>query len=95
MKSYLIFLLIFITSCATLKKENCLVKEVLESKKRVQENTYYMRVKFESCAKREDRIELVRAEFYKLNPIESSKSITINESEDKIFQIYRYEITTK
>ena len=78
-----------------MKKENCLLKEVLESKTRVQENAYYMRVKFESCAKREDRIELVRAEFYKINPIESSKSITINEWEDKIFQIYRYEITIK
>lgn len=85
MKSYLIFLLIFITSFATMKKENCLLKEVLESKTRVQENAYYMRVKF----------ELVRAEFYKINPIERSKSITINESEDKIFQIYRYEITIK
>ena len=95
MKLYLICLLIFSTSCTAMKTENCLVKEVLESKKRVQENAYYMRVKFENCAKREDRIELVRAEFYKLNPIESSKSITINESEDKIFQIYRYEITTK
>ncbi|WP_163274296.1 hypothetical protein [Dysgonomonas sp. 511] len=71
--------------------KNCSIKKisVLEMTKK---NNYYMKVEFNNCTNKEDRIKLVKAEFYKYNSIEIDIPITVIESSDKLYQIYRYEI---